>query len=305
MPVIEVDNLVKYYDNRPVVDDVSFAVDEGEVFGIVGPNGAGKTTTVECIEGLRVPDRGRTRVCGLDPRTQEAQLRQVLGAQLQQSGLPDKLTVAEAMSLYSSFYRAPLDWHDLLEILGLTAEARTQYRRLSGGQQQRLAIALGLLGNPRVAVLDELTTGLDPQSRRDTWDLIERVRDQGRTILLVTHFMEEAERLCDRVAVFDTGRIVATGSPAELISSIASEQRIRFRLSAPLEPGELTSLPVVHSVTQRHGRYSVSGTDGVLQAVLSVLGREQIVPTDLQIDQPSLEDAFVALTGRTDQVKEP
>lgn len=305
MHVIEVTNLVKRYHKRPVVDDASFAVEEGEIFGILGPNGAGKTTTVECIEGLREPDSGRIRVCGLDPRTEVKELRQVLGVQLQRGGLPDKLTVAEAMSLYSSFHRDPLDWHELLETLGLTEKASTQYRRLSGGQQQRLAIALALLGNPRVAVLDELTTGLDPQSRRDTWDLIEQVRDQGRTILLVTHFMEEAARLCDRVVVIDAGKIIAAGTPAELISRIASGHRVRFRLRTPLEPEKLTALPVVHSVTQRHGQYVVSGTDGVLQAVLSVLGRERIVPSDLQVEQPTLEDAFVALTGRSDPVRDP
>jgi ABC-2 type transport system ATP-binding protein len=182
------------------VGDVSFTVHEGEIFGILGPNGAGKTTTVECIEGLREPDGGKISVLGLDPLRDRAELTQQLGVQLQESRLPDQLRVGEALELYSSLYRYPADWRELVEVLGISAKAETPFRKLSGGQQQRLSIALALVGSPRVAVLDELTTGLDPQARRDTWDLIERVRERGVTILLVTHFMEEAERLCDRVA---------------------------------------------------------------------------------------------------------
>src|ERR1041384_3508504 len=199
MAVIEVANLHKRYGQQVAVDDVSFTVERGEIFGILGPNGAGKTTTVECIEGLRTPDGGVSRVCGIDSQHDTGELRELLGAQLQESELPDKLKVREAMELYSSFYRAPADWRELVETLSLTTKLDTQFRRLSGGQKQRVSIALALIGNPKVAVLDELTTGLDPQARRDAWDLIEGIRDRGVKIVLVTHFMEEAERLCDRL----------------------------------------------------------------------------------------------------------
>src|ERR1700754_2240469 len=235
MAIIEVDGLVKRYGDHTAVNGVSFAVEEGEIFGILGPNGAGKTITVECIEGLRTPDGGAIRVCGIDPRRDTGELRQLLGAQLQESELPDKLKVGEAMELYGSFYRDPVDWRELIDTLNLTDKLGTQFRRLSGGQKQRLSIALALVGDPRVAVLDELTTGLDPQARRDAWDLIEGIRDRGVTILVVTHFMEEAERLCDRLAVIDSGRLVALDSPAGLVARVDDRQRIRFRPSVPLD----------------------------------------------------------------------
>ena len=205
MPVIEVSDLRKRYGERVAVDGVSFTVEEGEIFGILGPNGAGKTTTVECIAGLRTPDTGEITVLGLDPQRDGAQLRHRLGMQLQESQLPDKLKVGEAVRLYASFYSDPADWRALLAELGLADKENARFGKLSGGQKQRLSIALALVGNPRVAVLDELTTGLDPQARRDTWDLIEQVRARGVTVVLVTHFMDEAERLCDRVALIDAG----------------------------------------------------------------------------------------------------
>jgi len=213
---IEVDRLRKSYGGKVAVDDVSFTVAEGEIFGLLGRNGAGKSTTVDCVVGLRVPDRGRTRVAGLDPRRDRRELRQLLGVQLQESQLPDKLTVAEAMRLYASFYRHPADGEALLAMLDLTEKRNTGYRRLSGGQKQRLSIALALIGRPRVAILDELTTGLDPVARRDSWRLIDDIRNTGVTIMLITHFMTEAERLCDRVAIMRDGQIVALGAPAAL-----------------------------------------------------------------------------------------
>ena len=206
MSVIEVDGLIKRYDGVPVVDGVSFAVERGEIFAILGPNGAGKTTTVESIAGLRHPDEGRIRVLGLDPDDDLTELRKHLGVQLQESQMPDRIKVWEALDLYASFYEAPADWSALLDRLGLADKRDTQYKKLSGGQKQRLSIALALIGRPEVAILDELTTGLDPQARRDTWGVIEDLRDEGVTILLVTHLMEEAERLADRVALIDGGR---------------------------------------------------------------------------------------------------
>jgi ABC-2 type transport system ATP-binding protein len=298
MAVIEVENLVKRYGDHTVVNGVSFAVEQGEIFGILGPNGAGKTTTVECVEGLRTPSSGTIRVCGIDPQRDNGELRQVLGAQLQESELPDKLKVGEAMELYSSFYREPADWRELIDILNLTSKLGTQFRRLSGGQKQRLSIALALVGNPKVAVLDELTTGLDPQARRDVWDLIERIRDRGVTIVLVTHFMEEAERLCDRLAVIDSGRIVAVDTPAGLVSRANDQQRIRFRPSGPLDLAMLTALPEVTSVERAGSQIVVTGTENLLLAVTTVLARNQVTAADLRVEQTTLEDAFVALTGR-------
>jgi ABC-2 type transport system ATP-binding protein len=296
--VIEVQHLHKNYGDTVAVDDVSFAVQEGEIFGILGPNGAGKTTTVECIEGLRTPDQGEISVLGLDPRRDRAELTQRLGVQLQDSQLPDKLRVTEALELYSSFYQTPADWRALLDVLGLAGKGKTPFKKLSGGQKQRLSIALALVGSPKVAVLDELTTGLDPQARRDTWDLIEGVRSSGVTIVLVTHFMEEAERLCDRVALIDAGRIVALDTPAALAERVEVEQRIQFRPSAPLDDRLLTGLPDVTSVIHRGDVVVVTGNSNALNAVTSVLARHQIQAQQLRVEQASLEDAFLALTGR-------
>jgi ABC-2 type transport system ATP-binding protein len=216
MPLIEVTELTKRYGNRVAVDGVSFTVERGEIFGILGTNGAGKTTTVECLQGLRTADAGTISVLGLDPAHDRDELRRRVGVQLQESRLPEKLRVREALELFASFYPHPADVDTLLRRLALEEHQRTYFGRLSGGLKQRVSIALALIGEPEVAILDELTTGLDPHARRDTWKLVEGVRDSGVTVLLVTHFMDEAERLCDRVAVFDAGRVVATGTPAEL-----------------------------------------------------------------------------------------
>lgn len=299
MAIIEVENLVKRYGDHIAVDGVSFTVEQGEIFGILGPNGAGKTTTVECVEGLRSPDGGRIRVCGIDPRRDTGELRQLLGAQLQESELPDKLKVGEAMELYSSFYREPADWRELIETLHLTDKVGSQFRKLSGGQKQRLSIALALVGNPRVAVLDELTTGLDPQARRDAWDLIEAIRDRGVTIVLVTHFMEEAERLCDRLALIDAGKLIALDTPAGLVAKVDDRQRVRFRPSAPIDHALLSALPEVTSVERAGSQLVVTGTGNLLLAVANELARNQVVAGDLRVEQTSLDDAFVALTGRT------
>jgi ABC-2 type transport system ATP-binding protein len=296
--VIDVQGLHKEYGTTVAVDDVSFSVQEGEIFGILGPNGAGKTTTVECVEGIRVPDRGSVSVLGLDPRRDRAELTQVLGVQLQDSQMPERLKVAEALDLYSSFYRSPADWRALMEQLGLADKATSPFKKLSGGQKQRLSIALALVGNPRVAVLDELTTGLDPQARRDTWELIEGIRDRGVTIVLVSHFMEEAERLCDRVALIDSGRVAVIDSPAALAERAVSEQRIQFRPTASFDDALLTSLPEVTSVIHRGDVVVVTGNSDALNAVISVLARNQIVARQLRVDQGSLEDAFLELTGR-------
>jgi ABC-2 type transport system ATP-binding protein len=296
MPVIEVDNLSKRYGDQVAVDDLSFTVEKGEIFGILGPNGAGKTTVVEIVEGLRTPDRGTVRVLGLDPQRDGEKLRRRVGVQLQESELPEQMKVWEALDLYSSFYDQPADWERLLDELGLAGKRDTKFKHLSGGQKQRLSVALALVGNPEVAVLDELTTGLDPQARRDTWELIEQIRDRGVTVVLVTHFMEEAERLADRVAVIDAGRLVAIDSPAGLVSRLDSGQRLRFRPTTPLDDRILAELPEVRSVQRSGPQVLVTGTGDLLQAVISVLARHHIVAAELRMEQANLDDAFMALT---------
>ncbi|TDE52851.1 ABC transporter ATP-binding protein [Nonomuraea mesophila] len=298
MKIIEVRNLRKQYPNHVAVEDVSFEVAEGEIFGILGPNGAGKTTTVECVAGLRVPDGGTVQVAGLDPRRDRDELRQVLGMQLQSAELPEKITVSEAMDLYASFYPDPADWSELIERVGLGGKRDTMFKKLSGGQRQRLSVALALVGRPRVAVLDELTTGLDPQARRDTWELVEQVRASGVTIVLVTHFMEEAERLCDRLALIDAGKVAAIDTPSGLIAQVGDEQRVTFRPSAPVDDAVLLALSEVRDVTRSGDQVVVTGSGNLAPTVTLALAREQIVPGDLRIERATLDDAFLALTGR-------
>lgn len=297
--VIDVEHLHKRYGETVAVEDVSFSVEQGEIFGIVGPNGAGKTTTVESIDGLRRPDGGRITVLGLDPRRDQDELHQRVGVQLQESELPEKLRVREALDLYSSFYRQPADWRHLAEVLGLADKFNAPYKKLSGGQKQRLSIALSLIGNPAIAVLDELTTGLDPTARRDTWSLIEDIRNQGVTILLVTHFMEEAERLCDRVAVISSGRVIAIDTPDGLASTTSSEQIIRFRPSKPIEDSLLAALPEVTAVSHHGDQVVVTGNGNVLAVVIAALARQEVIAEQLRVDQANLEDAFVALTRQS------
>ncbi|WP_327292876.1 ABC transporter ATP-binding protein [Streptomyces sp. NBC_01198] len=298
MAVIEVEHLHKSYGDEVAVHDVSFTVGDGEIFGILGPNGAGKTTTVECLAGLRPADGGRVRVLGLDPRADRAALRRRMGVQLQESGLPDKLRVREALDLFASFHPAPADVPALLDRLGLADRARARHKSLSGGQKQRLAIALAMVGRPRVVVLDELTTGLDPHARRATWELVEQIRDEGVTVVLVTHFMEEAERLCDRVALIDSGRLVAVDTPAALVGRAGQEQRMRFRPSGPLDEGGLRALPEVSTLTWHGPQIELTGTGNLVGAVTSLLARRQVIAADLRVDQATLDDAFIALTGR-------
>ena len=290
MNVIEVSDLRKHYGSRQAVDGVSFAVEEGEIFGILGPNGAGKTTTVESIAGLRTPDSGTISVLGLDPRRDRERLRTLVGVQLQESEMPERITVREAVDLFASFYAEPSDPRALIGDLGLDDQRGTAYKNLSGGQKQRLSIAL--------ALVDELSTGLDPQARRETWHLIESIRDRGVTILLVTHLMEEAERLADRVAVFRAGRVIALDTPAGIVAMVDPEQRLRFRPSVPIEDRLLTDLPEVKRLERSGPIVTVTGTGNLIQAVTSVLARQQVVANDLRVEQANLDDAFIALTGR-------
>jgi ABC-2 type transport system ATP-binding protein len=295
--VIEVSGLRKTYGPVVAVGDVSFSVRAGEIFGILGPNGAGKTTTVESIAGLRRPDAGSVRVLGLDPVHDGRRLRQRVGVQLQQATLPDRLKVREALELFASFYDAPGDWRRLVDQWGLSEKRNASFASLSGGQRQRLFIALALVGNPEVVILDELTSGLDPQARRATWELVRAVRDAGTTVVLVTHFMDEAERLCDRLAVVDEGRVVAEGSPRALIAGLGMEARVRFTAER-LELGFLESVAGVSRVTRERDEAVVHGDGPLLARVAGALAEHAIDPLDLRADQPSLEDVFLALTGK-------
>ena len=300
-PVIAVEALEKSYGSVRAVDAISFEVAEGEIFGVVGPNGAGKTTTIECLEGLRAPDGGRMHVLGLDPRRDGDVLRQRIGAQLQESALPARLRVGEAMRLFASFYTRPLEPEVVLEGLGLADRKDVAYANLSGGQKQRLSIALALVGDPQLVFFDELTSGLDPQARHATWDLVRTVRARGKTVFLTTHFMEEAERLCDRVMIIDAGRIVALDTPAALVHALGVEQRIAFSVDGMADHivGSLRAIPGVERVERSGGRVVVHGqSDRLLAPILTVLEEAQVPFHDLQTEQPNLEDVFLALTGR-------
>ncbi|MGK5632466.1 ABC transporter ATP-binding protein [Streptomyces sp. URMC 123] len=297
MPMIEVQDLHKTYGARKAVDGVSLTVEEGEIFGILGPNGAGKTTTVECVAGLRRPDTGTVRVAGLDPVTAHHDVTRLLGVQLQQSELQPKLTVAEALDLYASFYSRPADGRALAERLGLTEQLGTRFAKLSGGQRQRLSVALALLGNPRAVVLDELTTGLDPRGRRDTWALVEDIRAGGVTVLLVTHVMEEAQRLCDRIAVIDRGRVTAVDTPGGLIDRAAASRTVSFAAETPLDRADLLALPGVTGVVTRDGRTLVTGTDATVDAFVQLLARRAVTARGLRVLDATLDDAYLDLTG--------
>ncbi len=302
MAIIEVHGLGKRYDGRAVLDGVSFSVAEGEVFGILGPNGAGKTTAVECTEGLRRPDSGTVRVLGYDPFRQGADLREHIGVQLQHTQLPENIKVWEALDLYASFYDSPRDWRELLEYWGLDDKRNARFSKLSGGQKQRLFIALALVGDPRVAFLDELTTGLDPQARRATWELVKRVCAEGVTVVLVSHFMDEVEELCDRVAVLDRGSVVAVDSPAGLIDGVDAEYQMSFRLmdADVRDPsGLLGHLAGVTSVSRTGDQVTVTGRGDFAASVTAALAREHVLASALRIDKRTLDDAFVALTGRS------
>ena len=293
---VEISHLRKTYGNLVAVDDVSVSVAEGEIFGILGPNGAGKTTAIECAIGLREPDAGAIRLLGLDPHADRDQVRQLVGVQLQASAFPPKLRVGEILDMYRSFYRHPADVSELTGALGLAGQRGKFYRSLSGGQRQRLSVVLALIGRPRLAVLDEMTTGLDPQARRDAWGLIERVRDRGTTIVLVTHFMEEAERLCDRVALIDQGRVVALDAPDRLAAGARDGKTVRFVPSGPFDETLLTGLPEVAGVQRQGQHVLVTGTGDLVNAVILALAAAGVTAGEVQLGTPDLEDAFVALT---------
>jgi ABC-2 type transport system ATP-binding protein len=296
--VIDAAGLRKRYGDVTAVADVTFSVRRGEIFGILGPNGAGKTTTVECLQGLRSRDGGTLAVLGLDPGRDAHRLRRRTGCQLQSSALPDRLRVGEAIGLFGARLAARVDVASILEDWDLAPLARRAYGSLSGGQQQRLALALAMLGEPELVFLDELTTGLDPFARRATWGLVRRVRDRGATVVLVTHAMEEAHALCDRVAIVDGGRVVALDTPDALAVRHGGAVRITFTTDG-LDVGFLTAVSGVDSVAVRGDDVIVLGGGRTPVTVAAALAGHGIVPEDYRTHHPTLEDVFLALTGRS------
>src|SRR5579864_6318412 len=297
---IEVTNLTKRYGDVEALRGVSFAVDEGEVFGLLGPNGAGKTSTVEILEGLRTPDGGSVSVCGLDPLTSGAEFKYVIGAALQATALPDKMRVHEALDLFGSFYPNRRGTKELLARFGLEEKRRAFYSQLSGGQKQRLALAMALVNNPRVIFLDEPTAGLDPQVRREIYDIIEELKREKKTILITTHYIEEAERLCDRVAIVDGGRLIASGTPRELKKSSAGTTRIELRLARPDDAAALKQLDGVTDCRAFEGYFVIHSkhVPGTIVAIVKHLEATGNELAGLEIATPSLEDVFIELTGR-------
>ena len=297
-PIISVQHLRKTYGKIVAVDDISFDIEEGEIFGFLGPNGAGKTTTVECLQALRRPDSGVIRVMGLDPIHEAQSCRQLIGSQLQESALPDRIKVCEALDLFASITSHGADWRILMKQWGLEEKCKAGFHSLSGGQRQRLFIALALVNNPKVVFLDEMTTGLDPAARRVAWDLIRTIREKGTTVVLVTHFMDEAETLCDRLAIVDRGRIIASDTPHGLITQYHPEVRVIFSTNQTVLPW-LKDVPGVKNISVTGQRIEVTGTGPVLALTAVALSQHGIVPADLRVEQPTLEDVFLKLTGHS------
>lgn len=295
--IIEVENLRKIYGKVIAVDKVSFSVEKGEIFGLLGPNGAGKTTTVECLQGLRHDFSGTVKVLGLDPRKEAHALRQKIGSQLQQSALPDRIKVWEALDMFATFTRNASDWHILIEQWGISDKRKASFSSLSGGQKQRLFITLALVNNPQLVFLDEMTTGLDPAGRRAAWELIKAVRDQGKTVVLVTHFMDEAEHLCDRLAVINHGKVIAMDTPSALINKYAPRIKVTFTTNHQ-DLSWLKQIPQVQNINRSGTHVVIEGEGPVLALVASELVKHNIIPNNLHVEQSSLEDVFLTLTNR-------
>ncbi|MFA5908564.1 MAG: ABC transporter ATP-binding protein [Vicinamibacterales bacterium] len=300
-PVVRVAGMRKTYGRTVAVDEVSFDVADGEIFGLIGPNGAGKTTTMECVEGLRQPDRGSISVLGLDPFRDAYQLQERVGVQLQQAHLQKRIKVWEAVHLWASLYRRPVsDGDRLLEQLGLADKRNAWFMTLSGGQQQRLFIALALINDPEVVFLDELTTGLDPQSRRTIWDLVRGIRARGKTVFMTTHLMEEAERLCDRVAIIEHGRIIDIDTPPRLVDRHCPGRSVVLVTRDPAAEACFGALPHVDEVLRADAEFTIHGRgDGFVTEVIQCLAEHQIRVSDFRTVLPSLEDVFLKLTGHS------
>lgn len=299
-PIIQAERLFKNYGAVAALRGVSFAVEEGEVFGLLGPNGAGKTTTVEILEGMRTPDTGLARVCGLDPEKAGTEFKEKIGAVLQSTSLPDKLRVHEAIELFAQFYHRRADTAALLRRFQLNEKRNALYSQLSGGQKQRLALAMALVNDPQVVFLDEPTAGLDPQVRREIYTIIEELKREKKTVLLTTHYIEEAERLCDRVAIVDYGRVIALGTPRELKDKSAGTTRIELRLAKPMTDGALARLEGVADCRDFEGTYVLHSRrpPQTIVALVKQLEAEENELQSLEMFSPSLEDVFIELTGR-------
>jgi len=298
---VEVTGLKKNYNSLKAVDEVSFYIDSGEVFGLLGPNGAGKTTTIEIMEGLRKADGGSVRIAGMNPQKNDFNLKQIIGVQLQSSAMEERLKAREALQLFGSYYKKTLSPDYLLEMVDMAEKKNTFYSKLSGGQQKRLALAIALVNDPRMVFLDEPTTGLDAQSRRNIWEIIKRLKSEGRTVLLTTHYIEEAENLCDRVAIIDHGKIIAEGTPAELVTQSGISHKILFKTQT--SPGEKT----IHSLSDKYGKLELEDDTYRLKSdqagkplieLIKLLEEENNRLTDLHLVRPTLEDVFIELTGR-------
>jgi ABC-2 type transport system ATP-binding protein len=300
-PVIQVSRIRKTYGSTIAVDEISFEVNDGEIFGLIGPNGAGKTTTMECIEGLRMPDRGTVSVLGLDPFKDVYKLQERIGVQLQQAQLQKRIKVWEAVDLWASLYRRnAIDGERLLEHLGLIDKRNAWFMTLSGGQKQRLFIALALINNPEVVFLDELTTGLDPQARRAIWDLVRGIRDRGKTVFLTTHLMEEAERLCDRVAIIEHGRIIDIDRPEKLVKRHCPERTIILATDDGSAAERFRAIPRVEEITCSGSQFTIRGSgDDLVTEVIHCLSENRIRVTDFRTILPNLEDVFLKLTGHS------
>ncbi|MEP6858468.1 MAG: ABC transporter ATP-binding protein [Gemmatimonadales bacterium] len=298
IPVIAVSNLGKRYGRTVAVDDVSLEVFEGEIFGLIGPNGAGKTTTMECVQGNRVPDKGKISVLGLDPQRNANELRQRIGVQHQEAHLQKRIKVWEAVDLWRSLYTKVVDTDALLARLGLEAKRNAWFMTLSGGQKQRLFIALALIHEPEVVFLDELTTGLDPQARRAIWGLVTGIRDRGTTVFLTTHLMEEAERLCDRVAIIEHGRLIEVGTPEELVRKHSPERTVVFTSDDANVAERMQGLGTVERAEGNGATYTIRGTgDDFVTEVINIIAREGIRVRGFRTEIPTLEDVFLKLTG--------
>ncbi len=299
-PVIRVSLLRKTYGRIVAVDDVSFDVHQGEIFGLIGPNGAGKTTTMECIEGLRAPDRGAIAVLGLDPVRDARALQERIGVQLQEAQLQKRITVREAVGLWAALYRISVDGDHLLERLGLTDKRHAWFMTLSGGQKQRLLIALALINDPEVVFLDELTTGLDPQARRTIWELVRGIRARGKTVFLTTHLMEEAERLCDRVAIIDRGKLVDLGSPAALVRRHCPLTSVVVSTDDPAALAGFQAMPAVASVSREGTEHTIRGrADDLVTQVIRYVAEHRLHVDGFRTQSPTLEDVFLQITGHT------
>jgi len=298
---VEVKGLRKNYNSLKAVDDVSFYIEKGEVFGLLGPNGAGKTTTVEIMEGLRCATSGEVRIAGFDPRKNDFRFKQILGVQLQKSAMEERIKAREALQLYGSYYKKSMPADELLELVGLSEKKNTYYQNLSGGQQQRLSLAIALVNDPEMVFLDEPTTGLDAQARRSIWEIINKLRSEKKTILLTTHYIEEAEHLCDRVSIIDHGRIIAEGTPRELIDNSGISHHIEFKTENPV------SDQTIKQLSEKHGNINLDGDIYSMKSdqagkplihLIKLLEKEANELIDLHLERPTLEDVFIKLTGR-------